>query len=246
MTPAEMLKETGFIKPGDDVPDIGTSPQFEEKITPLEEAGAVGEFVGVKNGFAIPQLVEKREPRIPEFDEVKEKVAEDFKRSRAGEQLEQTAKEIAASAGGTDALKAAAEKAGLKAQEEEAFKLGRPLGSAGADPALDAAIYQLKTGEGTKTPVKVGDKWVVVAVKARRDSKPEEFEKQKTELTERALEERRGQLFDDFLVEARRKLEEKGQIEIYRDALAQLDEEEPAALPRRPPINIPPLDPNTK
>ncbi|MFL6332988.1 MAG: peptidyl-prolyl cis-trans isomerase, partial [Pyrinomonadaceae bacterium] len=246
MTPAEMLKETGFIKPGDDVPDIGTSPQFEEKITPLEEAGAVGEFVGVKSGFAIPQLVEKREPRIPEFDEVKDKVSEDFKHSRAGEQLEQTAKEIAASAGGTDALKAAAEKAGLKAQEEEAFKLGRPLGSAGADPALDAAVYQLKTGEGTKTPVKVGDKWVVVAVKARRDSKPEEFEKQKTELTERALEERRGQLFDDFLVEARRKLEEKGQIEIYRDALAQLDEEEPAALPRRPPINIPPLDPNSK
>lgn len=247
MTPAEMVKETPFIKPGDDVPDIGTSPQFEEKIAPLEEANAVGEFVGVKNGFAIPQLVEKRDPRIPEFDEVKDRVAEDFKRSRAAEQLEQTAKEIAAGAAGVDALKAAAEKAGLKAQDEEAFKLGRPLGAAGADPALDAAIYPLKAGEGTKAPVKVGDRWVVVAVKERRDAKAEEFEKQKAELTERALNERRGQLFDDFLVEARRRLEEKGQIEIYRDTLAQLDEDEPAALPRRPPVNIlPPPDANTK
>ena len=61
---------------------------------------------------------------------------------------------------------------------------------------------------------------------------------------ERALDERRGQLFEDFLVEARRRLEEKGQIEIYRDTLAQLDQDEPAAQPRRPPINIPPLDTN--
>lgn len=245
MTPAEMVKETGFIKPGDDVPDIGSSPQFEEKIQPLEEAGAVGDFVGVKGGFAIPQLVEKRDPRIPDFDEVKTQVAEDFKRTRAGEQLEQTAKEIAAAANGVDALKAAAEKSGLKAQDEEAFKVGRPLGSAGSDPALDAAVYALKAGEATKTPIKVGDRWVVVAVKERRDAKPEEFEKQKSTLTERALEERRGQLFDDFLVEARRRLEEKGQIEIYRETLAQLDADEPAALPRRPPINLPPLD-NTK
>ena len=240
MSAAEMVRETGFIKPGDDVPEIGTSPQFEEKLKPLEEAGAVGEFVGIKNGFAIPQLVEKREPRIPELDEVKTRVAEDLKRSRAAEQLEQTARDIAAGAGGVDALKAAAEKAGLKAVDEEAFRLGRPLGTAGADPALDAAVFQLKTGEGTKAPVKVGDKWVVVAVKERRDSKTEEFDKQKAELTERALDERRGQLFDDFLVEARRRLEEKGQIEIYRDTLALIDQDEPAALPRRPPINIVP------
>jgi peptidyl-prolyl cis-trans isomerase D len=240
MTPAEMLKETSFIKPGDDVPDIGTSPQFEEKIQPLEEAGAVGDFVGVKNGFAIPQLVEKRDPRIPEFDEVKARVAEEFKRTRAAEQLEQAARDLAAGAGGVDALKAAAAKAGLTAEDEENFQLGRPLGKAGANAALDAAINQLKTGEGTKAPVKVGDKWVVVAVKERRDAKDEEFEKQKTELTERALSERRNQLFEDYLVEARRKLEEKGEIEIYRETLALVEESEPAALPRRPPINIVP------
>ena len=240
MTPAEMVRETGFIKPGDDVPEIGSNPQFEEKLKPLEEAGAVGDFVGVKNGFAIPQLVEKRDPRIPEFDEVRDRVAEDFKRTRATEQLEQTARDLAAAGGGVDALKAAAEKAGLKAEDEEAFKLGRPLGTAGADPALDAAVYQLKTGETTRAPVKVGDGWVVVAVKERRDTKPEEFDRQKTELTERALRERRDQLFDDFIVEARRRLEEKGQIEIFRDTLALIEQDEPAALPGRPPINIVP------
>jgi peptidyl-prolyl cis-trans isomerase D len=244
MAPVEMVKETGFIKPGDDVPDIGTSPQFEDAVKPLEEAGAVGDRVGVKNGFAIPQLVEKRDPRIPELEEVRDRVAEDLKRSRASEQLEQAARELAANAGGADALKAAAERAGFKAEDEEAFRLGRPLGTAGADPSLDAAVYALKAGEVTKTPVKVGDKWVVVAVKARKDADPAEFEKQKTTLTETALSERRNQAFDDFLVEARRRLEEKGQIETFPDTLAQLDANEAVTAPaprRGAPISLPPL-----
>ena len=241
MAPAEMVRETPFIKPGDDVPEIGNSPQFEEAVQPLEEPGAVGEVVGIKNGLAVPQLVEKREPRIPELEEVRDRLAEDLRRSRAGEQLEQKARELASAGGGADALKAAAAKAGLKAEDEEAFKVGRPLGAAGADPALDAAIYQLKAGEGTRAPVKVGDRWVVAAVRERRDSKAENFEQQRAQLSERALSERRDQLFDDFLVEARRRLEEKGEIEVYSEKLAELDAAEPSAQPGRPPINFPPL-----
>jgi len=240
MSPAEMLRETGFIKPGDDVPEVGTSPQFEDAIKPLEEAGQVGERVGVKNGFAIPQLVERRDPRIPELDEVRVRVAEDFKRTRATEQLEQVARELASGAGGADALKAAAERAGLKAEDEEAFKLGRPLGAAGADPSIDSAVYALKAGEVTKAPVKVGDRWVVLAVKSRKDPDPAEFDKQRATLTETALSERRNQVFEDFLVEARRRLEEKGEVQIYNETLAQLEEAEPAALPGRAPIQLPP------
>ncbi|HEV2763158.1 MAG TPA: SurA N-terminal domain-containing protein, partial [Pyrinomonadaceae bacterium] len=48
MSPSEMVRETGFIKPGDDVPNIGTSPQFEEAIEPLNNPGDVGDRVGIK------------------------------------------------------------------------------------------------------------------------------------------------------------------------------------------------------
>jgi peptidyl-prolyl cis-trans isomerase D len=244
MTAAEMVKTTPFVKPGDDVPEIGSSPQFEDAIKSLEEVGQVGDRVGVKNGFAVPQLVEKRDPRIPDFEEVKEKVAEDLKESRAREQLEQTARDLASNAGSPDALKAAAEKLGLKAEDEPAFNLGRPMGTAGADAGIDTAVFALKAGETTKTPVKVGDKWVVVGVRNRKDADMAEFDKQRARLVETALSERRGQVFDEYLVNARRLLDEKGEIEIKRDTLAQLEESEPAALPRSPmqgsPIQIPP------
>src|SRR5437763_6295228 len=88
------------------------------------------------------------------------------------------------------------------------------------------------------------------AVKNRKDADAAEFDKQRQRLVESAVSERRNQVFDDYLVNARRRLEEKGKIEIYNDTLARLEETEtPAALPRMPtqgvpnqsvPIQIPP------
>ena len=118
MNPADMVKETKFIKPGDDVQDIGNSQQFEEAIAPLNNPNDVGERVGIKNGFAVPMLVETKPPRIPDFDEVKEQVRSAVKDEKAKAELEQKAKEIVAAAKSPGDLKAAAEKAGLEAKAE--------------------------------------------------------------------------------------------------------------------------------
>ncbi|HEV2863594.1 MAG TPA: peptidyl-prolyl cis-trans isomerase [Pyrinomonadaceae bacterium] len=239
MTPAEMVRETPFIKPQDDVPEIGSSPQFEEAIRPLEEPGQVGGRVGIKNGFAVPVLVEKRDPRIPEFEEVKEQVAERLKSERATQQLEQAAKDLAARSASPDALKAEAAKIGLTAETEENYRAGRPLGKAGADPALDAAVIALKSGETTKAPVKVGDSWVVAGVTNRKDADMAEFDKKKSELLETALTTRRSEAYDEYITAARRKLEQDNKVQINREVMAEVEALEPAAAPR-PPFNFPP------
>ena len=95
MQPGEMVKETDYIRPGDDVPDIGSNQQFEQAIAVLNNPNDVGERTGVKGGFAIPMFVDKKDPRIPEFDEVKDKVAQSLKQERAKSQLEQKARELA-------------------------------------------------------------------------------------------------------------------------------------------------------
>ena len=82
MSAAEMVKETPYVKPGDDVPGIGSNQQFEQVVAPLNNPNDVGEHTGVKGGFAIPMLVDKKEPRIPDFDEVKSKVGEVVKEQR--------------------------------------------------------------------------------------------------------------------------------------------------------------------
>jgi peptidyl-prolyl cis-trans isomerase D len=234
MTPAEMIKETPFIKPGDDVPDIGSSPQFEEAIKPLQNVGDVGDRVSVKNGFAIPSLVEKRDPRIPDLSEVKDKVEARVKQEKARGQLEQMAREVANGANSEADLKAAAAKVGLEAKPLPSYKLGTPLAEAGTSPAADEAINALKEGEITKTPIKVGETWVVVGVAKRKDADLAEFAKQRDSLMQSALSSHRTDVFEDYVGALKAKLEREGKIKVYGDVLARVAEEESVDLPRPP------------
>jgi len=239
MKPAEMVKETPFIKPGDDVPDIGSSQQFEAAVAPLNNPGDVGDRTGVKGGFAVPMLVEKREPRIPDFDEVKTKVAQALKQERAKQQLEQKANELASSLNSAADVQAAGEKAGFEVASDSGYKLGSPLGKAGTSPALDEAVYALKTGGVTKTPVKVGDNLVIVGVKVRTEADLADFAKQREQLTQTMLGARQNQVFDDYVAAVTQRMKQAGKIKIYIEVLNGMEEDEPvAAPPPRPQLPI--------
>jgi len=240
MTPAEMVRETPFVKPGDDVPEIGSNQQFEQAVESLNNPNDVGTVTGIKNGFAIPMLAEKKEPRIPDFDEVKTKVADEIKKQRAKDQLEQKAKELVASLSGPDGIKAAGEKEGYEAGTEEAFKLGSSLGKAGTSAALDDLIYSLKPGEFSKTPIKVDDKWVIVGVTKRNDADMNALAAQRDTLKTSMMSERQEQVFDDYVTGVEQQMKKDGKIKIYPDVLAQLQEDEPEAGPGLPPgLNFP-------
>lgn len=229
MGQAEMVRETPFVKPGDDVPEIGSSPQFEGAIAPLNNAGEVGDRVSIKNGFAVPLLVERRDPRVPDFAEIRNQVVERVRSERAKSQLEQTARDLAANTNSAGDLKAAAERLGLKAETADAFKLESSLGQLGVSSAADAAINNLKAGEVTKTPVKIGESWVVVGATKRTDADLAEFAKQREQLTEQALSESRIGVYEDYLTNARQRLERDGDVEVYENVLAKLAVNEPAA-----------------
>jgi peptidyl-prolyl cis-trans isomerase D len=241
MTPGEMVKETPFIKPGDDVPGIGNSQQFEAVIAPLNNANDVGDRTGVKGGFAVPMLVEKKEPRIPDFEEVKADAAKKLKQQRAKEQLEQKAKDLAASGNSAADLKATAEKAGFEVATEESYKLGSPLGKAGTSPALDEAVYALKTGEVTKSPIKVGENFVVLGVTNRHEADLAEFAKQREQLTQTMLSGKQNQLYEDYISAVQQRMKQEGKIKIYSDVLASLEDSDPevAPVPQRPQFPLP-------
>jgi len=233
MQPAGMVKETGFIKPGDDVKDIGTSQQFEASIAPLNNPKDVGDRTGIKGGFAIPMMVEKKEPRIPELDEIKTNVAEVVKQQRAKEQLEQKAKELAASVNSAADLKAAVEKAGFEVGSAEAHKLGSPLGDAGTNPALDDALYALKNGEVTKTPVKAGNSYIVLGVTNRKEADLAEFAKQKETLRQTMLSGKQSQIYEDYISAVQQRMKQDGKIKIYADVLKTLEDSEPEVAPQQ-------------
>lgn len=226
MSAAEMIRETGYVKPGDNVEYIGTSPQFEEGIAPLENQGDVGDKTPIQNGFAIPTLADKKEPRDAEFDEVKDKIVEIVKLQKARDLVADVANQVAAGATSAEAFAAAAKSHNLTPEEQKTFILGSPLGqgpSAATSEALEDAIFAMKPGEATKTPIKVGDSYFVIAVTRRDDANMDDFAKQRSNLLEQTIGRKRNEVFGDYLSSVRQKYETNGDIKIYNDAIAKLD-----------------------
>jgi len=234
MSAADMVRETPFVKPGDDVPNIGNSQQFEQAIAPLNNPNDVGERTGIKNGFAVPMLVEQRAPRIPDFDEVKDKVRDALKEEKAKTQLEQKAKDLAASAKTPGELKAAAEKLGLEAKAEANYKIATPLGEAGSSVLLDDPLYAAKAGD-VMQPIFLNQNYLVIGINKRTDADLTEYAKQRDSLMQTALTERKNQVFDEYLTSVKNRMEQAGKIKVYKDVLATIQEEEPEAAPRRQP-----------
>lgn len=240
MTPAEMVRETPYIKPGDDVKDIGNNQSFHDVVGRLENPNDVVEPTNIKGGFAVPMLVDKKEPRIPDFDEVRSTIADLVKKERAKNELEQRAKTLLGSITSPDGVKAAGQKEGFESGVVEKFKLGQPLPQT-ASPALDDAIFAMNNGELSKTPIKVGDDWVIFGVIKKYDADLSEFAKQRDQVRQTLLNERQSQVYEDYITAANQRMKRDGKIKIYDDVLNSIEiEEEPAAVPGLPPgFNFP-------
>lgn len=234
MNVAEMVRETGYVKPGDTVDKIGNSPQFEEGIAPLQNPQDVGDKTPIPDGFAIPMLVDQRPARDADFDEVKAQVTELVKIEKAQKQVEEIAKAVASGAANAGALGATATSKGLTSKDSKAFILGSPLGegpTATTNTELEDAIYAMREGDVSKTPIKVGDNWVIVGITKREDANMADFAKERDTLMEQMLSRKRGEVYSDYLASTRQKMEAAGKIKIYNEVVAKLDEGTGAADP---------------
>lgn len=239
---AEMVRETAYIKPGDTVEKIGVSPQFEEGIVGLVNVNDVGDKIPVPEGFALPMLVDQKPPREAVFEDVKTQTQfiEVVKMEQARVKAEQIANQIASGSTNAGALAGAASGQKLKALESKAFTIGSPLGegpSATTNEELENAIYALKEGEVTKTPLKIGDNYYIVGVTKREEANMDEFAKQRSTLMEQKLNSKRGEVFSDYLASTKQRMETAGQITIYNDVVAKIDANDvatPSSLPQFP------------
>jgi parvulin-like peptidyl-prolyl isomerase len=120
---------------------------------------------------------------------------------------------------------------GLEVKTSEDYKLGSPLEGAGTSAAADDAIYNLKEGEVSKSPVKLGESWVVLASTKRTEADLAQFARQRDQLTQTLLATRRDDVYADYITSTRARLDREGKVKIYEDVLARSAEDDAAAAP---------------
>lgn len=218
----EVLKRTPIFVDGDDLPDIGTNPSFEETTGNLKNAGDVGVKVGIRGGFAVPRLVEKKENFDPTFEEAKTKVEQKYKQDKAKDMANQAAKNILAGAKTPEELKAAAEKEGLKLETKEGYRDGQSLDNFGGIAQLTTSAMALKEGELVKEPVFGNEKYLVFGVTKRTDPDMTKYNEQSKVIQQRLLDDRRQLVFDGYLDGIKKKLKEEKRLTVNKDIIAQI------------------------
>ena len=214
------VKDTGFFAEGDTLPGLGVASDLESSVFELQNQGDVADRLNVDKGFAVPQYVERRDPHEPAFEEVRTKVETAYRTEKSKELAAQRAGEIA-KAQNADELKRLADSMGLKPDERAGLKGTESIGTLVSEFER-APIYKLKVGEVTRDPIKTDSgAYVVAALTERKDADMgDPFQKERTSIEQRLLDEKRNTFFSTYLAMTQKQLRDEGKIKIYDDAIA--------------------------
>jgi peptidyl-prolyl cis-trans isomerase D len=139
------VQESGLFGREDPIPTLGPAPQVATTAFQLKDQ-AVSGALSAPRGPVFIAVTGTREPYIPTFDEVKEKVREDVLRTRAAELARQRAADIAASLRSAKDFAAAAKAAGLEAKDTQLIARGSVLPDLGVRPQIDKVAFALPVG----------------------------------------------------------------------------------------------------
>jgi peptidyl-prolyl cis-trans isomerase D len=217
------IQETPLFQQGGSIPLIGNSPEFSSKVFGLKEK-EVGSPTRIPNGFALPQLVEIKAPYVPSLDEVRAKVEDALKASKAAELAKAKAQEFSDKAKTAGGLENLAQNYSVEVKTSEEFTRNGSLQDLGSSSPFDAFAFSSEVGS-ISPPIQVGQRQVVAQVKEKKAVNPEEFAKAKDSLRQSLLTPKKDRMFQAYLDSVRETMTKAGSIKI--------DEAEFATLTRR-------------
>jgi peptidyl-prolyl cis-trans isomerase D len=211
-----MVTETEFFGREDPIPGAGAAPQVALAAFALAD-NAVSAPIASPRGPVFMTVTQKREPRTPALDEVKDRVRTDAIRVRATELSRQRAASIAASLRSASNFAAAAKAQGFDAKDTELIARGTPLPDVGVNQEIEKVVFALPAG-GVSEPITTRDATVIVRVVERDEVTPDEVRLGKEAFREQLLNERRGRFFAAYMAKAKERMD----IEIRQDVVTRM------------------------
>jgi peptidyl-prolyl cis-trans isomerase D len=195
------VSETAFFTREEPVPGIGPTPEVTNQAFQLKD-GEVSRGLGSPRGPMYITVTGRRDPYVPNLDEVKDRVREDVIKVRATELSKQKAGEIAAALRSSKDFAAAAKAQGLEAKDTQLITRGSPIPDVGVSAEIDKVAFTLPAG-GVSDPIATPTATVIVRVAEREAVTPEAFRTAKESFRTQLLNERRAQFFDAYMTKAK-------------------------------------------
>jgi peptidyl-prolyl cis-trans isomerase D len=162
-------------------------------------------------------------PRTPSFEEIKDRVASEFKNQRAASVLSNKTREMADRAHAEHDLAKAAKEAGATFKTSDLVSRTQPVPDIGSMAGPANVAFTLKQGE-ISGALNLGASQTVLQVVERQEpslSAPE-FAKQRDQVRERLSGQKRQQVINQFVTDLGARLEKEGKIKINKTEMDNL------------------------
>lgn len=209
--------ETPLFSYNQPVPDLGNNESFENLAFQLPQDG-VGDPITVPKGVAVIQVAEIVPEHLPNLNEVKSKVEQDYRVEQSKVLAAGKSRQFAAqSKSGNFQKIAQADK--YKVKQSQDFTQQDQVGDLIPGASLGAA-FTLKPGQ-TSDAIAIGSTYVVFQVVSHTPAKEADFASQKDTLTEQLLQQKRDLAFEIYRESLKQQLLRSGKLKINQNALKQ-------------------------
>ena len=195
------VNQTGLFSNNEPIPGIGWSTEILRILPKLEsETKAWPQPIQTDaKTFYFIKLKEKKQPHIPRFDDIKDKVDQRFRQQKA-RQIAQERLNACRNEAEASGFTEAAEKFNLKTGKTELFKRRGYVKGLGDSDIFFEAVQNLAENEISQI-VNTPAGFYIVKLKERIQPDEEEFKQKKQEFANQLLEENKQTYFKQFLAE---------------------------------------------
>ena len=196
------LKQTGFFKEGEAAPGIEWLVSNPEMLSKLEQL-KFSPPIEVGKSYYIMHIKDKKSSFAPEYKSIAQKVKEAFVNAEgqklAEQKINQCAEELK-----KQNFNQAAKKSGLKIKETLPFKFGDKIKELKSSDIFWENAKSLKSQENSKI-IKLAEGFYIIKVKSLSARDEKKFDKEKSQYSQKILEQKQDERFNKFMEELKNK-----------------------------------------
>jgi len=204
------VKETGLFPQTGPIPGIGWPKELLDVITRLK-TNDYTEVFNIESNYYIFRIKQRKEPYIPDFEEIKDKVKDGMVKERSQEMAQNKIKEALSQVNSEYKtnpksldLNKIARGLGLKYAETEPFKYGSYIEGIGSSDSFWDIANALEDNQPSEI-IGMPSGFYIIKTKTRSKFDETKFEEEKTHFSEQLLNQKKQEAFLKFIGEAKKK-----------------------------------------
>jgi peptidyl-prolyl cis-trans isomerase D len=211
------IAQTHPVGPGEPVLELGNGQDVKDEIFHLRQ-GDLSLPLRTDRGYVVLSLLQSLPAHQGTLEEVRDKVVSEFKQQKANELARTKAEELEKRVKAGEKFAAAAKALGLDPKTSDPFARSGSVANLGSGKQL-APAFALKVGQ-VGPALSLGSNWAVYQVVERQDANPADFDKQKKEITDALLKQKRELAFSAFQTSLNDRLKQEGKLKLYPEKMS--------------------------